>query len=82
MDKALFGWTKGLVGNNEEMRRKSCFFSGSYICGLMENFPQFTLLKKCNTPKIYAALLHTLISQPIVSESHSSDVGAREAQAE
>ena len=53
------------------MRRKSCFSSDSYICGLTENFPQFTLLKKCNTPKLYAALLHTLISQPIVSESYS-----------
>lgn len=64
-------WTKGLVGNIEGMRRKSCFSTGSHTCGLTENFPSFSLLKKCSTPKVCSALLHTLVSQPIVSESYS-----------
>jgi len=32
---------------------------------------QLTLLKKRNSAKLYAALLHTHVSQPVVSESYS-----------
>lgn len=53
------------------MRKKSCFSSSSHTCGLTENFPSFSLLKKRNTPKLCSALLHTFGLQPIISESYS-----------
>ena len=37
--QTTFGWTKGLVSNSEQARRKSWFSSDSYICGPTENFP-------------------------------------------
>lgn len=71
LHKKKIDWTRGLVGNIEGMRKKSCFSSSSHTCGLTENFPSFSLLKKCNTPKLCSALLHTFGLQPIVSESYS-----------